>query len=1103
MGGRGFELERITGDNLGDLLTTHGAVPGERAVELAIAILDALARVHAAGFVHRDLKPDNLVVRADGRVTVIDLGLARRVPTDPTDPTRAGIQVGSLEYMPPEQLRDAALVDARADLYAFGCVLYELVAGRPPFLGEARALARAHAALRPSPLGAVEMVPAALEAIVHRCLEKQPARRPATALELRGDLMALRAAPATRPQGPASRSVLREGTQPVVLLWVELPRVDRVLLSMLATRKVAVISQRGRRVLGAVVGAEHPDPAGTAIATARELAAAGARIVLHLEALRVTPRGRGLALKGAAVEHPEGWLPSASWTGVVLTRALATVTQASTRPSELGAGFVRLGDPGEATELFGREPLLAELAADAAVALAGAGPGFALIVGELAVGKSAVAAALLPRLRELGVRIDAAPIPPPGAARASARALAELIGTPAGPAVRALGDALRAAARAQPTAIVLDDLHLADHELLDALEYATLGGEPLPLWILGLGSPRLDQRRPGLGTRAERHRRDVLPPLDEEAAVAMTAALLRPAAYPPLRALRQIVALARGNPLHLRALAREIHDRGAIRSRPNGEHFLDTTALESLPPLALGPWLAARELAPLTVELVALARVCAVLGEELDREELAAVVAIVEARGGATTTIDVEVGLHELITTGIVTTIGTCGARWGFTQALLLEGIYATTHEDERRVLHEAALAYWQRRSGTEPAIAERIARHAEAVGARRIAASAFATLGERAHVEHRTLDADQAWQGAIRNLDAHDPDHGRALIGRARARAKLQRIREALADLEHAYQLAERTRDEALQLEILLEQATALDFHEEFTRSKAIAEEAARRLRAAPTLVARFGLEVDFARARGWFRDQAFAEAEPRLREVRRAAAAAVRPELEIDAGLLLGCVLVERGAHDEAEQLFGEVIAACERCDDRFHLIAAYINRAWLWSARGQIERVAESLRVVVQLAREAGLAFLERAATYNLAEDRLWHGDAAEALALAHRSLALQQSHGEGTTRLDRILLARIHAARHERRELAAMLATIPRDELTEDEARILTAIEAITRADHELPPLDELAVPLRLELLHLAAGYDRLTPAQRARARALAITDPIWSRRAHDF
>src|SRR5262249_60084005 len=141
----------------------------------------------------------------------------------------------------------------------------------------------------------------------------------------------------------------------------------------------------------------------------------------------------------------------------------------------------------------------------------------------------------------------------------------------------------------------------------------------------------------------------------------------------------------------------------------------------------------------------------------------------------------------------------------------------------ERRALHQAALELWsareqgdhhgrrELRDPRDPAIAERIARHAEAVGESRVAARAFATLGEHAHRAHRPLDADQAWQGAVRNITTRDLALGRALVGRARARYRLQRVRDALADLEEALAIAVSHGDARLEIEVLLEQATAL----------------------------------------------------------------------------------------------------------------------------------------------------------------------------------------------------------------------------------------------------------------------------------------------------
>jgi tetratricopeptide (TPR) repeat protein len=1114
-------MERITGANLGDLLIEP--VPTATAIEIALGVLDALGSIHAAGFVHRDLKPDNIVRRPDGSIAILDLGLARRMPSDPDDPNRTGVQVGSIAYMPPEQILDAGSVDQRADLYAFGCVLYELCSGRPPFIGDASALERAHAALRPPPLSALAPVPGPVETVCHDCLAKLPSRRPSSVAEVRARITA----PRDEPQLARMHSVsmVSEGKQPVVLVWAELPRVDRALLAALAARKIAVISQRGRRVLGGVVGAEHTDPAGTAIAAARDLAAGGARVALHLELLRVTPN-----IVGAAVDRPEGWLPAVAWSGIVLTRALAAVIQAPTRSTELGSRFVTLSDGGAATELFGRAGILDELAGDATVALAGRGPGFALVVGDPGIGKTALATAMAARLRELGVRVHTGAIPPQGAGRPGHSALAELLdGTealaaavvgaagstgPAGAAgaagsgaagsiVRAIGDALRAAARERPLAVILDDIHLADHDLLDALEYATLGGEPIALWILALAAPRIDQRRPGFGGRAERHRRDVLGPLDEESAVALTAALLKPAEYPPWRALRRIVALAHGHPLHLVSLVKEIHDRGAIRSRPSGEHFLDTSALDALPPIALGPWLAARELAGHSAELVALARVCAVLGDEFERGEIAAVVELVERRGGASTTIDVDIGIAELVAASLLVP---SGAGWGFRQALLHDGVYATTDEDERRTLHQAALELWSARDRLDAAVAERVARHAEAVGELRVAARAFATLGELAHRAHRPLDADQAWQGAVRNLDSRDPERGRALLGRARARYRLQRVREALADLDEVLAIALGFGDAGLELEALLERATALDWIYDYAGSTATAERAAQRHREIgdPALAP----EIALAQARIVYRQAQFSEAVPLLEDVVALARRAGRAETETIALVMLGPALAEQNQLARAEVVFRELIEVCERHDDRFHLGAALANRMVLWTLGGQVDRVEADLRSVIQLAREAGHPTLERTATHNLAEQRLWQGALDEAANLARRGLSLQRGHGEGSTWVDELLLARILAARGDLGETHALLGGIAQHATELDEANrviveVLSCCTAPTSPDvwaSRLASADRvLSDDVRLELGSLAKRHHALPPDKLAALRLLATRHPVWSRR----
>lgn len=1122
-------MDRVTGMTLSDV-SADGPMKTAEAVELGLSMLDGIERVNAAGFVHRDIKPDNIVRTVSGRVVILDLGLARKVPSDPDDPTRARVQVGSLEYIAPEQIADSANVDVRTDLYSFGCVLFELLAARPPFVGDAAALERAHTALRPPRLGALRSAPAAIESLLADCLAKEPARRPSTIAEVRGRLAVARDE-RTPARMQHSVSVIREGKQPVVLLWAELPRVDRALLGMLTARRLVIASQRGRRVLAGVLGGEHADPASIAIAAARDLAAAGARVALHLDAIRVGSAGGASTLHGESVEKPESWVPQVPWTGVVLTLALASVTQVATQAADgLGPELRALGDEQSTIELVGREGLLTDLVADAATALHGlpsttdasasgrrrrestsgaawrtSGPAFALLLGDAGVGKTAFASELAKRLIQLGVRVHFATVPPPGGGKPGHSALEPLVGTPQGPVVRSIGDALRDVARSQPTAVILDDLHLAEHDLLDALEYATLGGEPLALWVLGVAAPRLDARRPNLGARAERHRRDVLPPLDEEAAVTLTAALLRPAEYPPLRALRRLGAIAHGNPLHLAMLAREIHQRGGVRQRPGGAYFLDTTAIDELSPAALGPWLAARELAGLAVELVALARLCAVLGGEVDRTELVAIVDAVERSGGATTTIDVDIGLAELVAAGILT--ANDRGYYTYQQPLVEEGVYATTNEEERLALHRAALAFW-RAAGDGREIAERVARHAEAIGDARVAAEAFATLGTLALAEQRSFDADQAWTGAVRSLEARDVSRVRALLGRARSRSRLQRMFDALADLREAEAIAAEVDAPMLELEILIEQSTVLDHCEDFEASRIVAERARAKLDvltdARTSASGGLAIDVDLADARALFRKQEFATAAPLLRSTLAAARAERRDETATIAALLLGCALSDLRELDEAERVFADLIEMCIARDDRYHLGAAYGNRAWFWSARGELGRTAEDLRLVIQLARESGQAQLERAATHNLAEHMLWEGKTDDALLLARRGFALQSSGGEGTTHPDRMLLARVLAAAGDREELSEILATFATDQLGDDDKATLPVLQAIAGGDRAaleaaILGTDGVFAQMRLELGALAAKHGALPTDLRTQLVELAHTDPVWKGR----
>jgi serine/threonine-protein kinase len=174
-------LELLEGDDLEQVLEKRAPLPVRDAIDWVLQALEGLAEAHALGIVHRDLKPANLFLarRRDGTriVKLLDFGIAKQDPQDPLFRSTATLTatsaiLGSPMYMAPEQLRDARRVDARADIWAIGTVLYELLAGRPPFVVENMAqLLLAVLEGAPEPLrGARPELPLGLEAVVMRCL---------------------------------------------------------------------------------------------------------------------------------------------------------------------------------------------------------------------------------------------------------------------------------------------------------------------------------------------------------------------------------------------------------------------------------------------------------------------------------------------------------------------------------------------------------------------------------------------------------------------------------------------------------------------------------------------------------------------------------------------------------------------------------------------------------------------------------------------------------------------------------------------------------------------------------------------------------------------
>jgi eukaryotic-like serine/threonine-protein kinase len=207
-----FTMPFVQGENLYDALARGEGLPVDRALAITRAVGSALALAHTQGVVHRDIKPDNILLEND-QVMVADFGVARAVSEVHEKLTATGMIVGTPTYMSPEQASGEKEIDGRADQYALASVLYEMVSGEPPFKGPTpTATLMRRFAGPPRPLRPVIDVPEAVERAIFRALDKDPAARYATVTEFL-DALDGKSVPATRtpPPPPAAEPAPRKG----------------------------------------------------------------------------------------------------------------------------------------------------------------------------------------------------------------------------------------------------------------------------------------------------------------------------------------------------------------------------------------------------------------------------------------------------------------------------------------------------------------------------------------------------------------------------------------------------------------------------------------------------------------------------------------------------------------------------------------------------------------------------------------------------------------------------------------------------------------------------------------------------------------------------
>ncbi len=1096
-------MERIEGVTLARHLAEQpdaGALPWTEALPLLRALAEAVARAHAVDVIHRDLKPENLML-AGARVVLLDFGLARLSAQDDAEApapslTRTGQRLGTHEYMSPEQCRDARHIDARSDLYSLGVVAFEMLCGRPPFVGESAAVLQAHVSRRPPALGTLAPwpVPAALDVVVQRLLAKAPEDRFGSARELAQALGSIEAAELTaRPghdggQEASARAPLDADagrTSPAMASGTHTPTPGSMKSSAqaesppLATTgsasdpaaadapkqppEVALLGIRGSvsapallvhlgssgatlaRVESGLALFAFPHEASVdaglraalkAVELLRPHLPADAAFAIHCAPLRIRERQGRLTLGGSALERPERWWPAS--TAAPPLQHVQLTAEARAHVGALSSGATPIPDVPPPEALLGREVELAWLREGLTRLTAHGAPVLRTLLGEEGLGKTrllstwrkelesstAVAVLVVESLSdegsasESGLRSLICTVLDLPHQTASDAALHQLLAGARPPGdvaavhpaarrqqvARAIAARLRQLASTRPLVLLVDDAHALDPTALDALELATLAGETAPLYVVLTGRHRLLGMRPYLGERARDAEQRELPPLSEQDAREVLRQLLRPVDLIAEGVLRELVDRCGGSPLRMLETVRALRGAGAVRSRPDGGSYLAADAIHALESDRPGTdeRLAERSLAALPSGLRAMLQVAALLGDDVRLEELSATLTHLDTHTALDLSMDAGVAMERLARAGMLEPRG--ARRWRFEHTTLREAYAALLPTPVKRGVCTAAL-----RALPETPTARR-ARLAEASGDLRQAASLHAVLAESARRAHRLLEAERHYSAALARVSHEDEIIRLELLsGRGRVRYRLQRIEDAVEDLRAARVLAVSHRNVVREADLLLEEATALDWQDDAAGSTALLEQALRCLKDAvpPALEARHAL----AQARVFVRREDITGAVPALAHAVDAARAGADTETQAIALSMLGAMLAWTDRLEEASNRFDEAIALCEQTGDTLHLGVALNNRMVLHVQRRDPSGARADLERAVSLGRELGNVQIERTSAFNLALLLGYQGRAGEALPLARRAGVLSQRFFPRSMAQDALLVARL--------------------------------------------------------------------------------------------
>jgi eukaryotic-like serine/threonine-protein kinase len=341
-------MELVEGTSLAGLLRDERIMSPARSASITAQVAGALAFAHRAGVVHRDVKPGNILITEEGVVKVTDFGIAQAISTV-DHLTAAGSVMGTATYFSPEQA-EGSLVDGRSDVYSLGIVLYELLAGRPPFVGDSPvSVAGMHVRdATPSPLQFNSGIPADLEAITMMALAKNPAQRYQTADEMRSDLLRFSEGRPVQAAQRGGRAFASDTTQAVSVVSGERtqavpiqsgPRTDVVrrrksntpLVATASALAVLLVAALGYFFLGSTATSVMPDVVGTSITDATSTITSQGLVVGATKLVQSTqPAGTVVA------STPKPGAKVTKGQSVTLSVSLGTSTQPVTIPDVTG-----------------------------------------------------------------------------------------------------------------------------------------------------------------------------------------------------------------------------------------------------------------------------------------------------------------------------------------------------------------------------------------------------------------------------------------------------------------------------------------------------------------------------------------------------------------------------------------------------------------------------------------------------------------------------------------------------------------------------------------------------------------------------------------------